>query len=107
MKYIAMNQFAINDERHAEFEEVWTKRERHLREMKGFLNFQLLKGAATEGKRNYISHSTWASEQDFLAWTESEQFHKAHQNARTPQGIILGPPKFAGYEVILEENAES
>ena len=103
MKYIAMNQFSILDDRHEEFEQVWKSRERHLKEMKGFLNFQLLKGDAKEGQRVYISHSTWSSKNDFLAWTESEQFQKAHQNARTPQGIIQGPPRFSGYEVILEE----
>jgi heme-degrading monooxygenase HmoA len=101
--FIAMNQFTIADSRHAEFEEVWKKRERHLQEMKGFVRFQLLKGDPHEGARVYISHSTWATREDFLAWTESEQFQKAHRDARTPPGIILGPPRFAGYEVILEE----
>jgi heme-degrading monooxygenase HmoA len=101
--YIAMNQFTVADPRHAEFEEVWKKRERHLQEMHGFLSFKLLRGEAAEGARVYISHSSWASQEDFLAWTNSEQFRKAHQDARTPPGILLGPPRFAGYEVILEE----
>lgn len=103
--YIAMNQFTVSDPRHAEFEEVWKKRERHLQEMQGFVGFKLLKGEEKEGTRVYISHSSWATKADFLAWTESEQFHKAHRDARTPAGIILGPPRFSGYEVILEENA--
>lgn len=101
--YIAMNQFSIADARHREFEEIWKKRERFLQEMKGFKSFKLLKGDAKDSQRVYISHSTWATKEDFIAWTESEQFRKAHQNARTPEGIIQGPPRFAGYEVILEE----
>lgn len=101
--YIAMNQFTIADERRLEFEDVWLKRERFLQEMKGFVCFQLLRGEAKEGRRVYISHSTWASYADFEAWTMSEQFRKAHRDARTPPGIILGPPQFSGYEVILQE----
>ena len=100
--FIAMNTFTVNDSRHSEFEDVWTNRERHLKEMKGFMNFKLLKGEANEGKRDYISHSSWESKEDFWAWTESEQFKLAHKN-RTPEGIIMGPPKFRSYEVILEE----
>jgi len=102
--YIAMNQFTVADSRHQEFEEVWLKRERFLQEMRGFVRFQLLRGEAQEDKRVYISHSTWASFADFEAWTKSEQFRRAHQDARTPPGIILGPPRFAGYDVILEES---
>ena len=98
-----MNQFSVNDSRHLEFEEVWKKRERFLREMKGFLAFHLLQGEPQDGIRTYISHSSWNSKEEFLAWTESEQFRKAHAGARTPPGIIVGPPKFSGYEVILKE----
>ncbi len=101
--YIAMNQFTINDARREEFEDVWKKRERHLQEMTGFVRFQLLRGEPKEGARIYISHSTWASKEAFIAWTESEQFRLAHRNARTPEGIIQGPPRFSGYDVILEE----
>jgi heme-degrading monooxygenase HmoA len=100
--FIAMNTFTIDDTRHKEFEDVWTNRERHLKEMNGFLNFKLLKGDEAEGKRDYISHSTWESAESFWAWTESEQFKLAHKN-KTPEGIILGPPKFRSYSVILEE----
>ena len=42
--FIAMNTFTVNDSRHEEFEEIWKSRERHLKEMSGFLNFKLLKG---------------------------------------------------------------
>lgn len=101
--FIAMNIFSVNEERHQEFEEVWTTRERHLSEMPGFKSFKLLRGEANEGIREYISHSTWQSRDEFWAWTKSEQFKLAHKN-RTPEGIIMGPPKFRSFDVILEEN---
>ncbi|MGO3769944.1 MAG: antibiotic biosynthesis monooxygenase family protein, partial [Vreelandella alkaliphila] len=37
----------------------------------------------------------------FRAWTKSEAFRKAHANAKAPEGIYLGPPKFEGYAVVL------
>jgi heme-degrading monooxygenase HmoA len=101
--YEAMNKFWVNEERHGEFEEVWTNRDRHLKGVPGFKNFKLLKGEPKEGKRPYISYSLWNSEEEFWAWTKSEAFKKAHQN-RTPEGIIMGPPEFNGYHVILDES---
>lgn len=101
--FIAMNTFTINNDRFEEFETVWTTRERHLKEMSGFLSFKLLRGEVHEGTREYISHSAWSCADEFWAWTKSEQFKLAHKN-KTPEGIILGPPKFRSYEVILEES---
>lgn len=107
--YIAMNSFTVNNARHSEFEKIWKERERFLNELDGFVSFKLLRGAPdSEGgeTRVYISHSTWASEQAFIDWTKSEQFKRAHKDARTPEGILMGPPRFSGYEVILEEIKE-
>jgi heme-degrading monooxygenase HmoA len=102
----AMNKFWVNEDRHQEFEEVWKNRDRHLSGVPGFKNFKLLKGSPKEGdekRRPYISYSLWESEEEFWAWTKSEAFKKAHQN-RTPEGIIMGPPEFSGYTVILDEH---
>ena len=79
--FIAMNTFTIDDSRMNEFETIWKSRERHLKEMEGFLEFKLLKGEAKEGQREYISHSAWESKEAFWAWTESEQFHCIHDGA--------------------------
>lgn len=97
-----MNKFWVNEERHLEFEDVWTKRDRHLKGVSGFQSFKLLKGEAKDGRRAYISHSSWEDEESFWAWTKSEAFKLAHKN-RTPEGIIVGPPEFGGYSVILED----
>lgn len=99
-----MNKFTINNERMEEFELVWKNRERHLKEMDGFESFKLLRGESSEDKkkRDYISHSTWRDADSFWAWTKSESFKLAHKN-KTPEGIIMGPPQFRSYEVILDE----
>ena len=97
---IAMNHFAVNPERAAEFEEHWRKRQSFLEEVPGFVRFALLRG---DEPGHYISHSTWASRADFDAWTRSEAFRKAHAQARTPAGVLAGHPRLELYEAVLVE----
>jgi heme-degrading monooxygenase HmoA len=99
--YIAMNRFRINSERTGEFETVWKNRNSYLHEVPGFESFRLLRGPSDGGVTVYVSHSTWADEAAFIAWTESEAFRKAHSTARSPEGVVLGPPKFEGFDVVL------
>ena len=94
--YIAMNKFRVAADKGNEFEAAWKARESYLDEVPGFRQFNLLRGS--EGV--YISHSTWDSEQAFLAWTESEAFQKAHAQGSL-RGILQGPPEFSGYEVVI------
>lgn len=98
--YIAMNRFTVAEGRGAEFETAWRERDSHLSGVPGFMNFRLLKGEEGE----YISHSTWESVEAFAAWTESEAFVRAH-GKRLPEGVLAGPPRFSGYQVVLEQDA--
>lgn len=99
--YIAMNRFPVAAGQEKAFEKPWRDRERFLQDVEGFRSFQLLRGPEKEGKRVFISHSTWETEGAFLAWTESAAFRRAHADARMPAGVVLGPPQFEGFEVIL------
>jgi len=98
--FIAMNHFSVNPERGADFEEHWRKRESYLHEVPGFLRFALLRG---DEAGLYVSHSTWESRAAFEAWTKSEAFRKAHAQARTPEGILVGHPRLETWEAVLEE----
>ena len=100
MGFIAMNRFTVNPERGADFEEHWRKRETHLYEVPGFVRFALLRG---DEPGQYISHSSWESREAFEAWTKSEAFRKAHAQARTPEGILVGHPRLELWEALLEE----
>jgi heme-degrading monooxygenase HmoA len=100
--FIAMNHFQVNPARADEFEKHWTERKTYLHEVPGFLHFALLRGDEAGA---YISHSTWASRDTFEAWTTSEAFRKAHAQARTPEGILVGHPKLATFEAMLEQEA--
>ena len=99
--YIAMNRFRVASDRAADFEKMWKERETHLDAVSGFETFRLLRGADQDGVTLFASHTTWASRADFVAWTESDAFKKAHSGARPSQGIVLGPPQFEGFEVVL------
>lgn len=99
--YIAMNRFRIARGREEAFECVWRERESHLDGVPGFRVFHLLRGPSDEDSTLYASHSEWESQEAFQAWTESEAFRRAHGGARTPDGTVLGPPRFEGFEAVL------
>jgi heme-degrading monooxygenase HmoA len=98
--YIAMNHFRVVPARAAEFEERWRTRETYLAEVPGFREFHLLRGPLEEDAQLYASHSTWDDEATFRAWTESESFRRAHAQGSVA-GVLLGPPRFVGWTVVL------
>ncbi|MEC7974123.1 MAG: antibiotic biosynthesis monooxygenase [Pseudomonadota bacterium] len=99
--YIAMNRFKIALGREQDFEGIWQKRETHLDNVDGFLEFHLIKGTSEDTHTLYASHSTWKSQEDFTNWTKSEEFRKAHKGAGEHSDIYLGHPVFEGFEVII------
>ena len=99
--YIAMNRFKIALGREQDFEGIWQKRETHLDNVDGFLEFHLIKGTSEDTYTLYASHSTWKSQEDFTNWTKSEEFRKAHKGAGEHSDIYLGHPVFEGFEVII------
>ncbi len=100
--YIAMNRFRIKPGCEQDFIEVWKNRETFLDTVPGFKNFNLLQGASNEEFTLFASHSTWDSKQDFVNWTESEAFRKAHSGAGgKTKDIYLGSPQFEGFESVL------
>ena len=123
--FIAMNRFKIVKGEEEAFEQVWRERDRHLDQVPGYKEFQLLKGPEEEDHTLYASHTVWASreaqtgpeEEDhtlyashtvwasreaFEAWTKSEAFRKAHAGAGDRRGLYIGHPMFEGFEVVLD-----
>ena len=74
-----------------------SSRDSHLEGVPGFIEFHLLKGPEQDGYVLYASHSTWRSEANFLAWTQSEAFRKAHAGAGANKPLYLGHPEFEGF----------
>lgn len=100
--YIAMNRFKVGKATATEFERLWSQRESYLHELDGFEGFKLLRGPEHDDFVLYASHTVWRSYDDFIAWTKSEQFRKAHANAGNSsiRDLYMGAPEFEGFEVI-------
>ena len=108
MMYFAMNRFKVIKETTAEFEALWRSRESYLHELDGFVGFHLLRGPERADHVLYVSHTMWRSHADFIAWTKSEQFRKAHATAGSSQirPLYVGPPEFEGFSAIQEAAAD-
>ena len=96
-----MNRFKIALNRENDFEDIWRKRETHLRGVSGFIEFHLVKGKTEDTHTLYASHSTWRDRRGFENWTKSIAFRKAHMGAGEHSDIYLEHPQFEGFEVIL------
>jgi len=97
--FIAMNRFRVVSGCEAAFEDVWLSRDIYLDTVPGFVEFHLLKGPAAEDHTLYASHSVWESRAAFEAWTRSESFRAAHQQAGDHKPLYIGHPQFEGFEI--------
>ena len=96
--FIAMNRFKIAQGFEEGFERVWKERDSYLSEVPGFKSFALLKGPSKDDHVLYASHSVWESREAFEAWTESQNFRKAHAQTSAPKGTYLGHPELELFE---------
>jgi heme-degrading monooxygenase HmoA len=103
--FLTMNRFKVRPGQEAAFEAIWTGRDSHLPEVKGFVAFHLMKGPEREGYRLYASHTLWDSEQAFTDWTRSEAFRAAHRGAGAHAEIYLGPPELEIFEAVQTMSA--
>jgi heme-degrading monooxygenase HmoA len=106
--YIAMNRFRVIKERAKDFEQVWISRDSYLHEVPGFVSFNLLRGPERDDHQLYASHTVWKSYDDFVGWTKSEAFRKAHARAgnESTQALVAGPSQFEGFQVVQEVRAD-
>ncbi|MEM1400227.1 MAG: antibiotic biosynthesis monooxygenase [Pseudomonadota bacterium] len=103
--YIAMNRFRVKKGSESDFEAVWLNREIHIAKEKGFVEFHLLRGPELDDHTLFASHTIWASEEDFLAWTRSQAFRDAHKDAGQNKPLYIGGPAFEGFKVVQTVNA--
>lgn len=98
--FIAMNRFKVIKGCEEEFEAKWKSRDSHLNSMKGFMEFHLLRGPEAEDHTLYSSHTTWATHEDFVAWTNSQAFRDSHKNAGDGKKLFHGHPQFEGFQTV-------
>ena len=99
--FIAMNRFKIVLGAESTFEDIWRSRDSNLKDVPGFLTFNLIKGETNDDYTLYASHTTWKSKLDFTNWTKSEAFRLAHKHAGEHRDLYLGHPEFEGFEVVI------
>jgi heme-degrading monooxygenase HmoA len=92
--YTAMNRFKILPGKEMHIEKIWRGRDSKLADVPGFKTFNLIQGDPTDDYTLYESHTTWHPKDDFVAWTQSESFRKAHKNTGTHNSIYSGHPIF-------------
>ena len=63
--FIAMNRFQVVKGKEEAFEQMWQSRDSYLHELKGFVEFHLLKGPEAEDHTLYSSHTVWATQGGF------------------------------------------
>jgi heme-degrading monooxygenase HmoA len=72
----------------------------------GFIRLEILRPKSVElhghrmgGSEYYVVLTYWKCEEDFVRWTQSEDFRTAHAN-RPPKEMFAGPNVFEMHEVI-------
>ena len=96
-----MNRFKVKLGEEKYFEEIWKNRDSHLKDVPGFMKFNLVKSESNDEYTLYASHSEWSSKLDFINWTKSEAFRIAHKNAGEYRSVYLDHPEFEGFEVVI------
>jgi heme-degrading monooxygenase HmoA len=53
-----------------------------------------------DAEGEYISHSSWASRDAFMAWMQSPAFAAGHRGS-SMMGIVAGPPQVKLYDSVI------
>ena len=100
--YLTMNRFKVRKDSAQAFEDLWMRRDSHLKSVPGFVSFDLLRGPEAEDHILYASHTVWTNAQAFTGWTKSEAFRAAHKNAGGSRDMYLEPPVLEIFEAIAD-----
>ncbi len=100
--YLTMNRFKVKADKAAAFEDLWMKRDSHLKSVPGFISFHLMRGPEGSDHVLYASHTTWESRAAFEGWTRSEAFRAAHKDAGGSRVLYLEPPHLEVFETVQE-----
>lgn len=97
-----MNRIPVNKKYWEEFEKSFQSRAGLVDKFPGFIRNIVLR-PKEDTSQYHIVMTFWRSKEDFIAWTESEDFKKAHMRARgRPEDFYAGKNVFEMYEVISD-----
>lgn len=103
---VVSNRIPVAAGHEAAFEERFRDRAGLVEHHPGFVRMEFLRPKPVEmhgkpqgGSQHDVVLTYWMSEADFVGWTESEDFRRAHAN-RSPKEMFAGPNVFEMHEVI-------
>lgn len=95
------NRIPVHPDHAQAFEARFRERAGLVDKMPGFVAFRLLRPSKPE--HPYVVLTFWESEEDFRAWTGSEQFREQHRAERALSGeAFTGPVQIELHEVVQE-----
>ncbi|CAM4100345.1 antibiotic biosynthesis monooxygenase family protein [Palleronia rufa] len=98
--YLTMNRFRVMIGQERAFEDIWSRRDSHLKQVPGFVAFHLLRGATGDDHTLYASHTVWETKAAFEGWTRSDAFRKAHAGVRPQTDLYLAAPELEVFESV-------
>ena len=84
MSVVKINAIHVPEGMGPQLEERFAGRARMVESFDGFEDFQLLR--PVEGEERYFVYTRWASEEQFQAWVDSQDFAKGHASAQGSDG---------------------
>jgi len=111
--FIVTNRIPVAQGYELEFEERFRKRAHLIDNHPGFVSNRILRPVKrrfdhgtggwkeSEELQYYIVETWWQTEDDFWAWTRSDDFRTAHSN-RPPAEMFAGPNVLEIHEVAIE-----
>ncbi|MGD0266081.1 MAG: antibiotic biosynthesis monooxygenase [Candidatus Methylomirabilota bacterium] len=103
---VVSNRISVAAGHEAAFEERFRGRAGLVENHPGFIRLEILRPTSVQmhanplgGSNYYVVLTYWERKEDFVRWTESEDFRRAHMN-RPPKEMFSGPNVFEMHEII-------
>jgi len=103
MSVVKINAIQVPDGMGPQLEERFAGRAKMVEKFDGFEDFQLLR--PVEGESRYFVYTRWASEEDFQAWVDSQDFAHGHGSADGSEAPKR-PPVSQGADLLAFEVVE-
>ena len=104
--FVVANRIHVANGHEAEFAARFRNRAGLVEHHPGFVRLEILKPDSIDlhgqgmGSSDYhVVLTYWERKEDFVAWTESDDFRKAHSD-RPPKEMFAGPNVFELHEII-------
>ncbi len=103
--YVTMNRISVDSAHRDAFERRFRQRAGLVDQAPGFVRNLVLRPEEEDGV--YIVLTMWRSREDFVAWTRSEDFRKAHARAaETPKDMFRAPGRLETFYTVSDSDQE-